>query len=74
MVSAQRVSTPHPSGRLRLATWNLANLHAQDGQAIYTGADLSEKRATVDYERIRCYVRLFDPDIRSCPSSLRISL
>ncbi len=23
---------PHPSGRLRLATWNLENLHAQDGQ------------------------------------------
>jgi endonuclease/exonuclease/phosphatase family metal-dependent hydrolase len=57
------VSTPHPSGRLRLATWNLTNLHAQDGQSIYTGADPSEQRAAVDYERIRCYVRLFDPDI-----------
>jgi hypothetical protein len=28
---------PHPSGRLRLATWNLENLHAQDGQSTYTG-------------------------------------
>jgi hypothetical protein len=26
--------TPHPSGRLRLATWNLGNLHAQNGQSI----------------------------------------
>ena len=42
------VSTPHPSGRLRVATWNLANLHAQDGQAIFTGPDPSEKRAAVD--------------------------
>jgi hypothetical protein len=28
---------PHPSGRLRLATWNLENLHAQDGQSTYNG-------------------------------------
>jgi hypothetical protein len=30
-------AAPHPSGRLRLATWNLENLHAQDGQSTYTG-------------------------------------
>jgi endonuclease/exonuclease/phosphatase family metal-dependent hydrolase len=54
---------PHPSGRLRLATWNLENLHAQDGQSTYTGADPSVTRVAVDYERLRCYVRLFDPDI-----------
>jgi endonuclease/exonuclease/phosphatase family metal-dependent hydrolase len=55
--------TPHPSGRLRLATWNLENLHAQDGQSTYTGNDPSVKRTATDYDRIRCYVRLFDPDI-----------
>ena len=54
---------PHPSGRLRLATWNLENLHAQDGQSTYTGADPSVTRVATDYDRIRCYVRLFDPDI-----------
>jgi hypothetical protein len=54
---------PHPSGRLRLATWNLENLHAQDGQSTYTGSDPSVKRTATDYERIRCYVRLFEPDI-----------
>jgi endonuclease/exonuclease/phosphatase family metal-dependent hydrolase len=54
---------PHPSGRLRLATWNLENLHAEDGQSTYTGADPSVTRVAVDYERLRCYVRLFDPDI-----------
>jgi endonuclease/exonuclease/phosphatase family metal-dependent hydrolase len=35
----------------------------QDGQSTYTGPDPSVKRAATDYERIRCYVRLFDPDI-----------
>ena len=54
---------PHPSGRLRLATWNLENLHAQDGQSTYTGNDPSVTRTATDYDRIRCYVRLFDPDI-----------
>jgi hypothetical protein len=54
---------PHPSGRLRLDTWNLENLHAQDGQSTYTGSDPSVKRTATDYDRIRCYVRLFDPDI-----------
>jgi endonuclease/exonuclease/phosphatase family metal-dependent hydrolase len=54
---------PHPSGRLRLATWNLENLHAQDGQSTYTGSDPSVKRTATDHDRIRCYVRLFDPDI-----------
>jgi hypothetical protein len=28
---------PHPSGRLRLAAWNLEHLHAQGGQSTYTG-------------------------------------
>jgi endonuclease/exonuclease/phosphatase family metal-dependent hydrolase len=55
--------TPYPSGRLRLATWNLENLHAQDGQSTYTGNDPSVTRTATDYDRIRCYVRLFDPDI-----------
>jgi endonuclease/exonuclease/phosphatase family metal-dependent hydrolase len=54
---------PHPSGRLRLATWNLENLHAQDGQSTCTGADPSVTRTTTDYDRMRCYVCLFDPDI-----------
>jgi hypothetical protein len=54
---------PHPSGRLRLATCNLENLHAQDGQSTYTGSDPSVTRTATDDERIRCDVRLFDPDI-----------
>ena len=54
---------PHPSGRLRLATWNLENLHAQDGQSTYPAPDPSVTREVTDYDRIRCYVRLFDPDI-----------
>jgi hypothetical protein len=58
----QGSSASHPSGRLRLATWNLENLHAQDGQSTYTGADPSVKRTAVDYDRMR-YVRLFDPDV-----------
>ena len=49
---------PHPSGRLRLATWNLEILHAQDGQSTYTGTDPSVKRTVTDDDRIRCYVRL----------------
>lgn len=48
---------------MRIATWNLANLHALDGQSTFGGSDPSEKRFAVDYERIRCYIRLFDPDI-----------
>jgi hypothetical protein len=54
---------PHLSGRLRLATWNLENLHAQDGQSTYLEPDPSVTRTTTDYDRMRCYVRLFDPDI-----------
>jgi endonuclease/exonuclease/phosphatase family metal-dependent hydrolase len=54
---------PHPSGRLRLATWNLENLHAQDRQSTYMGSDPSVKRTATDYDRMRCDVRLFDPDI-----------
>jgi endonuclease/exonuclease/phosphatase family metal-dependent hydrolase len=54
---------PHPSGRLRLATWNVENLHAQDGQSTSLEPDPSVKRTATDGDRIRCYVRLFDPDI-----------
>jgi endonuclease/exonuclease/phosphatase family metal-dependent hydrolase len=53
----------HPSGRLRLATWNLENLHDQDGQSTYLEPDPSVTRTATDYDRMRCYVRLFDPDI-----------
>lgn len=54
---------PHPSGRLRVATWNLGNLHSEDGGRTFTGPDPSVQRFSVDYLRLRCYVRLFDPDI-----------
>jgi endonuclease/exonuclease/phosphatase family metal-dependent hydrolase len=54
---------PHASGRLRIATWNLENLHAQDGQATFEGGDPSVRRSATDYLRIRCYVRMIDPDI-----------
>ena len=54
---------PHPDGRLRIATWNLNNLHSLDGGSTYLGRDPSVKRFGLDYERIKCYVRLFDPDI-----------
>jgi endonuclease/exonuclease/phosphatase family metal-dependent hydrolase len=55
--------TPLAGGRLRVAAWNLGNLHAKDGESTFGGGDPSVKRFAVDYERIRCYVRLFDPDI-----------
>lgn len=54
---------PHPSGRLRLATWNLGNLHREDGGTVFGPPRPSVARETIDYHRIRCYVRLFDPDI-----------
>ncbi|HSL83243.1 MAG TPA: endonuclease/exonuclease/phosphatase family protein [Thermoanaerobaculia bacterium] len=54
---------PHPSGRLRLATWNLGNLHAQDGGTVFGPPRPSVAREAIDYDRIRCYVRLFDPDV-----------
>lgn len=54
---------PPADGRLRLATWNLENLHAQDGQATYGPPRPSVTRRTLDYRRIRCYVRLIDPDV-----------
>ena len=54
---------PHPSGQLRLATWNLENLHAQDGQSTSLEPDPSVKRTATDDDRIRCDVQLFDPDI-----------
>jgi hypothetical protein len=53
----------HPSGRLRLATWNLENLHAHDSQSTYLEPKPSVKRVATDYDRVQCYVRLFDPDI-----------
>ncbi len=56
-------SEPHPSGRLRIATWNLHNLHAKDGGAVYGPPRPSVRRSATDYERIRCYVRMFDADI-----------
>jgi hypothetical protein len=54
---------PHPSGRLRLATWNLENLHAHDSQSTSLEPKPSVTRVAADYDRIRCDVRLFDPDI-----------
>jgi endonuclease/exonuclease/phosphatase family metal-dependent hydrolase len=48
---------------LRIATWNVENLHAVDGQSTFTGGDPSVQRFAIDYERMKCYVRLFDPDI-----------
>ena len=51
---------PHPSGRLRIGTWNLGNLHRSSNQSIFPD---SVKRRDLDYDRLRCYVRLFDPDI-----------
>jgi endonuclease/exonuclease/phosphatase family metal-dependent hydrolase len=59
---AKGSQTPKP-GRFRLATWNMANLHAVDGQSIFGGTDPSERRFAIDYQRIRCYIRLLDPDI-----------
>ena len=37
-------SDPRP-GRLRIATWNLGNLHAVNGQSIFGGQDPSVKRS-----------------------------
>jgi len=34
-----------------------------DGESTYTGSRPSVKRSAIDYDRIRCYIRLFDPDI-----------
>ncbi|WP_026210086.1 endonuclease/exonuclease/phosphatase family protein [Flexithrix dorotheae] len=49
--------------RLRLATWNLENLHSEDGQSTYTGSRPSVIRKAEDYERLKCYIRMFNPDI-----------
>lgn len=54
---------PHLRRRLRLATWHLETLHAQDGQSPDTGAEPSVTRIATDDDRIRCSVQLFDPDI-----------
>lgn len=54
---------PRHKNRIRIATWNLGNLHAQDNESVYTGNRPSIKRTEIDYERIKCYIRSFDPDI-----------
>lgn len=54
---------PYADGTLRLATWNIANLHAQDGDSTFGPPRPSVKRDASDYQRIRCYVRLMDPDV-----------
>ena len=59
----KRSKNPHPSGRLRIASWNLGNLHSKSGESVYAGSRPSEIRKSIDYERIKCYVRMFDPDI-----------
>lgn len=53
----------HSSGRLRIATWNVENLHAENGKTIYSHPRPSVSRQTIDYERIRCYVRMMNPDV-----------
>jgi len=58
-----RSADPHPSGRLRIATWNIANLHRANGQSVFPPPRQSEIRQDEDYARILCYVRMFDPDI-----------
>ena len=50
---------PH-AGRVRIASWNMEALHAVDGQSTFSD---SVKRQAIDYERMKCYVRMFDPDI-----------
>ncbi len=40
----------------------MANLHSEHGKSVCTGNQPSEIRDTIDYERIKCYVRMFDPD------------
>ena len=54
---------PYADGTLRLATWNIANLHARDGESTFGPPRPSVRRDTTDYQRIRCYVRLLDPDV-----------
>jgi endonuclease/exonuclease/phosphatase family metal-dependent hydrolase len=42
----------------------MENLHAANGQSTFaTGSNPSVKREAEDYDRMKCYVRLFDPDI-----------
>jgi endonuclease/exonuclease/phosphatase family metal-dependent hydrolase len=54
---------PYADGTLRLATWNIANLHARDGEATFGPPRPSVERQASDYQRIRCYIRLVDPDV-----------
>jgi len=53
---------PHP-GRIRIASWNVEALNAVDGQPTFGGSKPSPARQSIDYSRIKCYVREFDPDI-----------
>lgn len=58
--------SPQNPNRLRIATWNIENLHAVNGESTYLAGGNrppSVKRQDVDYERIKCYIRSFDPDI-----------
>jgi endonuclease/exonuclease/phosphatase family metal-dependent hydrolase len=54
---------PYADGTLRLATWNIANLHARDGDSTFGPPRPSVRRDASDYRRLRCYVRLLDPDV-----------
>ncbi len=58
---SKRSPEKHPGGRIRIATWNIGNLHAKDGGQTYPGSSVARK--PLDYERIRCYSRLLDADI-----------
>lgn len=60
---AIRSPDPYADGTLRLATWNIANLHARNGQSTFGPPRPSVERDAADYQRIRCYIRLVDPDI-----------
>ena len=54
---------PYADGTLRLATWNIANLHARNDESIFGPPRPSVARETSDYQRIRCYIRLIDADV-----------
>ena len=59
----KRSRQPRTGGRVRLASWNMGALHAVDGRSIFVGDKPSTRRQRQDYERTKCYVRRFDPDI-----------
>ncbi len=63
---SKKSANSHHSGRLRIASWNLGNLHALNDQSVYPKRGrwpASVKRSSEDYNRIKCYIRMFDPDI-----------